>query len=226
MKQADHSPSLVEGEGPGEGGSLMRGVFVTGTDTGVGKTVVCACLARAWGADYWKPVQTGLDVDEGDTPVVARLAGLPPERLHPPAYSVGPPFSPHLAAAHAGAEITLERLTLPDSPRPIVVEGAGGALVPLNGRELMIDLMGALNLPVVVVAADRLGAINHTLLTLEGLRARHLQVAGVILIGGPFADNAEAIERHGGAPVLARLPWTDRVEPDVVADWATQIPPI
>ena len=202
----------------------MRGVFVTGTDTGVGKTVACACLARAWGADYWKPVQTGLDQDEGDTAAVAWLAGLAADRIHPPGYVFGPALSPHLAAAQAGAEIMLGRLSLPASPRPIVVEGAGGVLVPLNDRELMIDLMATLGLPVVVVAADRLGAINHALLTLEALRARSLEVAGLILTGGPFADNAEAIAARGGVAVLARLPWVDPVTPDVVADWAARMP--
>jgi malonyl-CoA O-methyltransferase len=201
----------------------VGGVFVTGTDTGVGKTVVCACLVRAWDADYWKPVQTGLDEDESDTAMVARLAGAPAARLHRPAYEFGPPVSPHLAAAKAGMEIPLERLTLPVSSRPVVVEGAGGALVPLNQHALMADLMRALALPVIVVAADRLGAINHALLSIEALRARDIPVAGVILTGGPFADNADAIARHGGAPVLARLPWTEPVDAVAVEAWAAQI---
>jgi malonyl-CoA O-methyltransferase len=202
----------------------LRGVFVTGTDTGVGKTVASTCLVRAWDADYWKPVQTGLDEDEGDTAAVARIAGVSPERLHPPAFQFGPPVSPHLAAALEGVEISLDRLALPASPRPIVVEGAGGPLVPLNPRETMVDLMRALDLPVIVVAADRLGAINHTLLAIEALRARGLEVAGVILTGGPFADNAQAITSHGRTRVLARLPWAMQVDADAVSRWAPQLP--
>jgi malonyl-CoA O-methyltransferase len=202
----------------------MRGVFVTGTDTGVGKTVASASLVRAWGADYWKPVQTGLDGEEGDTAAVAWLAGASPERLHPPAFRFGPPVSPHLAAALEGVEISLERLPLPASPQPIVVEGAGGPLVPLNPRETMIDLMRALDLPVIVVAADRLGAISHTLLAIEAVRARGLQLAGVILTGGPFADNAQAIAGHGCTRVLARLPWAMQVDADAVSRWAAQLP--
>jgi malonyl-CoA O-methyltransferase len=202
----------------------MRGVFVTGTDTGVGKTVVGACLARAWDADYWKPIQTGLDEEEGDTAVVARLAGLAPERLHAPVYAFGPPVSPHLAAAEAGTSIEIGRLSLPASPRPIVVEGAGGALVPLNAHERMVDLMAALALPVVIAAADRLGAISHTLMTLESVRARGLKVLAVILTGGPFADNAEAIVRHGGVRILARLPWVEPIGPEQVAAWAKELP--
>jgi malonyl-CoA O-methyltransferase len=202
----------------------VRGVFVTGTDTGVGKTVASACLVRAWGADYWKPVQTGLDEDEGDTAAVARLAGASRERLRLPAFQFGPPVSPHLAAALEGVEISLDRLALPASPRPIVVEGAGGPLVPLNPRETMIDLMRTLDLPVIVVAADKLGAISHTLLAIEALRARSLEVAGVMLTGGPFADNAQAIASHGRTRVLARLPWTEPVNVEVVAAWAKTLP--
>ena len=202
----------------------MRGVFVTGTDTGVGKTVVSACLVRAWGADYWKPVQTGLDEDEGDTATVAWLAELPAERLHPPAYAFGPAVSPHLAAERAGLEISLERLALPASVRPIVVEGAGGALVPLNGRAVMADLMVALGLPVIVAVADRLGAISQTLLTLEAIRARGLGVMGVVLTGGAFADNAEAIARFGRTRVLARLPHVQTIDASQVARWAAEAP--
>ena len=202
----------------------MKGVFVTGTDTGVGKTVVSACLVRAWDADYWKPVQTGLAEDEGDTATVARLAGLPPGRLHPPGYAFEAPLSPHLAAAREGASIHLDATDLPASERPIVVEGAGGPLVPLNERELMIDLMARLGLPVVLVAPNRLGAINQTLLALESLRARGLQLLGVVLMGVPFADNRAAIEAHGRVRVLAELPWAERLDADQIARWAALMP--
>lgn len=200
------------------------GVFVTGTDTGVGKTVVSACLAKAWGADYWKPVQTGLAEERGDTATVAELAGLDPGRLHPPRHAFAPPVSPHLAAAEAGARIAVDDFRLRPSERPVVVEGAGGALVPLNEDETMLDLMARLDLPVVLVAADRLGAINHTLLTLEALRARGLQVLGVVLTGGPFGDNRAAIERHGRVRILAQLPTADRVDAAQVAAWARLLP--
>ena len=201
-----------------------RGVFVTGTDTGVGKTVVSACLAKAWDADYWKPVQTGLAEEAGDTASVAALAGLALERLHPPVHEFNPPVSPHLAAEAAGARIDLESLELPTSDRPIVVEGAGGALVPLNGRETMLDLMVRLDLPVVLVAADRLGAINQTLLTLEALRARGLEVLGVVLTGEPFADNRAAIAHHGRARILAGLPHAARIDAGQIAAWASAFP--
>ena len=204
--------------------AVARGVFVTGTDTGVGKTVVSACLARAWGADYWKPVQTGLAEDEGDTATVARLAALPPDRLHPPACAFKAPLSPHLAATREGGAIRLDGLNLPASNCPIVVEGAGGPLVPLNGRELMIDLMSRLALPVIVVAPNRLGAISQTLLTLEALRARGIVVLGVVLTGAPFADNRAAIEAHGHVRVLAELPWAETLHADQIGRWSALLP--
>ena len=200
------------------------GVFVTGTDTGVGKTVVSACLVKAWGADYWKPLQTGLAEEAGDTATVTALAQAPSRRLHPPRHAFDPPVSPHLAAEKAGAAIVLDDLRLPQSARPIVVEGAGGALVPLNGRDTMLDLMARLDLPVILVVADRLGAINQALLSLEALRARGLEVLGVVLTGPAFADNRAAIERHGRARILAELSHADRIDAAQVAAWAQAMP--
>ena len=202
----------------------VRGVFVTGTDTGVGKTVVSACLARAWGGDYWKPVQTGLAEDISDTATVAVLADLPRERVHSPVHTFDPPVSPHLAAEQAGVRIALTSKDLPASERPIVVEGAGGALVPLNQDETMLDLMARLDLPVVLVAANRLGAINQTLLSIEAIRAQGLKLAGVVLTGEPFGDNAAAIERHGRVRILAQLPHAGRIDADQVARWAALMP--
>ena len=201
-----------------------RGVFVTGTDTGVGKTVVSACLAKAWGADYWKPVQTGLAEEPGDTAVVAALAELALERLHPPVHAFDPAVSPHLAADEAGVRIGLDSIELPASGRPIVVEGAGGALVPLNGRQTMLDLMARLDLPVVLVVANRLGAINQTLLTLEALRSRGLEVLGVVLTGAPFGDNRAAIERHGRVRTLAELTHADCIDADRIIAWTPLFP--
>jgi malonyl-CoA O-methyltransferase len=198
---------------------VQHGVFVVGTDTDVGKTVVAACLTRTWDADYWKPVQTGAAEDPGDTVTVARLTNLPPERLHPPAYVFAAPLSPHAAAALEGATIELGAIAPPLTERPLVVEGAGGVLVPLNDQSLMIDLVQRLGLPVVVVARSTLGTINHTLLTLEALRGRGVEVLGVVMNGPPSASNREAIERYGQVRVLAEIPWTESVTPE----WALQI---
>lgn len=181
----------------------MRGVFVTGTDTGVGKTLVSAWLARGWRAEYWKPIQTG--IAEGlDADTVARLAGVP---VHPGRWLLRAPLSPHLAARHEGVAITLDDFVLPRTARPLVVEGAGGVLVPLDeSGTTMAALMARLGLPVVVVARGGLGTINHTLLTLEALRGRGLEPAGVVLNGPLGEGNLSAIETFGRVPVLGALP--------------------
>jgi len=201
---------------------MLRGLFVTGTDTDVGKTVAAAALLHRYrdrALRYWKPVQTGIEQDD-DAREVRRLAGCP--------VTEGLRFrgavSPHLAAKWAGETITIDRLCAPALTWPPetrwIVEGAGGVLVPLNDRDLMIDLIRVLDLPVVIAARSALGTINHTLLTLEALRARSLRVAGVILIGEPDAGNRAAIERYGAVAVLGEMPVFRPLQPPAVADWA------
>jgi len=181
----------------------MRGVFVTGTDTGIGKTLVSAWLTRHWQAEYWKPVQTGA-TEDSDSATIAALA--PGARIHPPAYVFQAPLSPHAAARQEGASITLDGLKLPDTPGPLVVEGAGGILVPLNDQSLTADWVDHIGLPVLVVARSGLGTINHTLLTMEALKRRHIPILGVVMNGAPNPDNRSAIEHFGGVRVLAEIP--------------------
>ena len=204
----------------------LRGVFVTGTDTDVGKTVVAACLTAAWGASYWKPVQTGLASDPGDTATVARLTGLPPEHVIEPAYAFQAPLSPHAAAEMEQALVSLEDIRLPAVARPLVIEGAGGVLVPLNEQSVMADLIRQLSLPAILVARTMLGTINHTLLSLEALRARDIEVAGVILSGAENAGNRRAIAQFGRVRVLAEVPRLPRVDRETIADVAARIPPL
>jgi malonyl-CoA O-methyltransferase len=185
----------------------VRGVFVTGTDTGVGKTAVSAALmVRYRGARYWKPIQTG---PEDDTAEVLRLSSSPREAAYFHGARLRDPVSPHLAARHAGTRIDLPFLTadLKESAGPWIVEGAGGALVPVNESDLMVHLMERLGLPVVVVARTTLGTINHTLLTIEAVRARRLHVAGVVMVGEPDADNRAAIAEYGNVAMLGEMPW-------------------
>ncbi len=181
----------------------MTGVFVTGTDTGIGKTMVSAWLVRSWQADYWKPVQSGI-ADGCDADVVRGVA--PDAIIHPSAFMLNAPLSPDQAARLDGLAIALGDFHLPQTARPLVVEGAGGALVPLNDRHLMIDLMAHLGLPVVVVARSGLGTINHCLLTLEALQRRGLAIAGVVMSGPPNDANRQAIEHFSGVAVVAQLP--------------------
>ncbi|MEX2449413.1 MAG: dethiobiotin synthase [Rhodospirillales bacterium] len=180
------------------------GVFVTGTDTGIGKTVAAACLMRALDGDYWKPVQAGL-ADGTDTDTVKRLTGFGPERFHPSAYALSAPLSPHEAARRDKVSIRLSAFRRPRTERPLIVEGAGGVLVPLNKKSLVIDLIAKLNLPVILIARSGLGTINHTLLSLRALRSRRCAVLGVVLNGPRNAANAAAIETYGRTPVIGQL---------------------
>lgn len=193
----------------------MAGLFVAGTGTDVGKTVAAACLVRALDADYWKPVQSGL-ASGNDSAEVARLTGLSPARNHPFTYALQAPLSPHEAARLEDVAIDLDRFVLPKTTRPLVVEGAGGLLVPLNDHALMIDLIGHLGLPVVLVGLSGLGGINHALLSLEALRHRNLLVLGVVLSGPLNPVNRAAIERYGQIPVR-ELPHVDRLDAAAVA---------
>lgn len=198
------------------------GVFVTGTGTGVGKTVVSAGLASALGGDYWKPVQTGC-LEDSDTDTVTRLAALGPGRAHPPAHVYEAPLSPHEAARLEGAAIDLADFELPGTDRALVVEGAGGLLVPLNDRHTMADLISRLGLPCVLVALSGLGTINHTLLSLEALKARHIPLLGVIMNGEPNAANADAIRTFGGVPVLLEIAPLEPLDGGAVAAMGSRL---
>ena len=183
----------------------MNGIFVTGTDTGVGKSVTCAWLVRNWKGDYWKPVQSG-SRDGSDTDDVRFLARMPGDHFHPPAYRLRAPLSPHEAARQEGVEISLDALRLPATQRVLVVEGAGGVLTPLNDDLFMVDLMRHLGLPALVVARSGLGTINHTLLTLDALHQRGIPIRGVVLNGPQNSANKRAVEHYGRVKVLAELP--------------------
>ncbi len=206
---------------------MLRGLFVTGTDTGVGKTVVSAALLHRYQTRaplrYWKPIQTGTEQDD-DTAEVRRLTITAEVEILDEGVRLPRPVSPHLAASLAGHAIDLPTLTrvverYPRTDRWIV-EGAGGVLVPLNQSELMADLIRRLELAVLVVSRSSLGTINHTLLTLEGLRARSLAVAGVVMVGDVNPDNRAAIESYGQVSVVAEMPRFDHLSDDILAKWA------
>jgi dethiobiotin synthetase len=182
----------------------MKGLVVTGTDTGVGKSVVAAGLVAALGGRYWKPVQAGL-ADGTDSAVVAELA--PGALIHAEAYRLTTPCSPHQSAALDGVRIDATRLALPESAAPLVVEGAGGVLVPLRDDLLFADVMAMWGLPVVLVARTALGTINHTLLSIEALRARGLELAGVAFVGDANDESERVIGAISGVVRLGRLPW-------------------
>lgn len=191
----------------------MKGLFVTGTDTNIGKTTVSAALFHRYRQTsklcYWKPVQTGFPEDD-DTATVRTLGLCSDEEICEEGIRLARPLSPHLSAQYCGQEIEIGKLLPAENQRGScaawIVEGAGGVLVPLNKQQLMIDLIAGLGLPTLIVARSQLGTINHTLLTLSALRSRAIPVVGVVLNGELNADNRHSIELYGNVPVLGELP--------------------
>jgi dethiobiotin synthetase len=188
--------------------------FITGTDTNVGKTVVSAMLTLGLGAVYWKPIQSGLEPIT-DTDYVRRVTELDDSHFLPERFRLTQPLSPHAAAALDNVRIALTDFELPseiDKPH-LIVEGAGGLMVPLNEQDLMLDLIAKLSLPVCLVARSSLGTINHTLLSLAQLRRAELPVLGVILNGAKNQSNREAIAHYGQVPILGEVELLASVNP-------------
>jgi len=176
--------------------------FVTGTDTGIGKTLVSGMLMSALDATYWKPIQAGLD-EETDTEFVQRVSKAEPDRIIPERYRLETPMSPHAAADIDKVQIELNDFELPEyKTEHLIVEGAGGLIVPINWKETVLDVIERLNLPVLLVARSSLGTLNHTLLSLEALRNRGIEVFAVILNGEKHPSNKETIEKFGEVAVF------------------------
>ncbi len=191
----------------------MSALIVVGTDTGVGKTVFSAGLTAALGATYWKPVQSGLG-DETDTDIVQRLSGA---TVLPEAYRLNMPASPHLSAEDMGVEIDPARLRLPQVEGPLVVEGAGGLMVPLNRRTYYLDLIAKWQAPVILVARTSLGTINHTTLSLMALQTAGCGVVGVAFVGDPEPDVEQTIVQMSDIRHLGRLALVSQLSRDTVA---------
>lgn len=181
-------------------------IIITGTDTGVGKTIFSAALAGVLGAVYWKPIQAGL-AEETDSETVLRLSGLPPQSVLPEAYRLRTPASPHLAAEVDGIAIEDEPLMLPEKDGPLVVEGAGGLLVPLTRQLTYVDVFARWRAPVVLCARTTLGTINHSLLSIEALRARAIGILGIAFIGEENIESERITVEMGRIRRLGRLPY-------------------
>jgi dethiobiotin synthetase len=182
-------------------------IVVTGTDTDVGKTVFAAALAGALGSSYWKPVQAGLE-GGGDNATIGLLSGLSGGCIFPEAYRFTTPCSPHRAAELDGVSIDPGRL-IPPEATSLVIEGAGGVLVPVTRHLLFADLFAQWNLPVVLIARTGLGTINHSLLSIEALRARRLSILGIAFVGEAQEDSESSIAAIGAVKRLGRLPLLD-----------------
>lgn len=161
---------------------MPRRIFVTGIGTGIGKTIVSAVLCETLKADYWKPIQAG-NLDNSDSNVVRNLVSNTTTKVHPETYLLSQPLSPHAAAAIDRKSIDLNKIIAPSTENTLVIEGAGGLMVPLNQKDLIIDLIVLLRAEVILVSQNYLGSINHTLLSAEALKTRNIKCAGILFNG-------------------------------------------
>ena len=197
-------------------------LVICGTDTDVGKTIVSALFVQGLKASYWKPVQSGTE-GGGDRQRLIDLVGLPEERWHPEAYAFQAPVSPHWAAEREGRCLDPNQLQLPAIDGALVVETAGGLMVPLTRHWLQIQQLERWQLPVVLVARSGLGTLNHTLLSLEALRSRNIPILGLVINGPPHADNPRTLNELGEVPLLCELPPLEPLNAAALArEWQVQ----
>ncbi len=204
---------------------MSKRIFVTAIDTNVGKTIVSAILCKALGADFWKPIQCG-DLDNSDTIKVKRMTANYPGRIHPEAFALKHAVSPPSAAQKEGVEISLDEIHIPPTENNLIIEGAGGIMVPINLEHTICDLIQYLEAEVVVVSKNYLGSINHTLLTVEMLKNKGVKVHGVIMIGAENPASEQAITSISGLPVLAHIVWSNLLDMHYVDSEADRLQPI
>ncbi|MGV3510029.1 MAG: dethiobiotin synthase [Sphingobacteriaceae bacterium] len=200
----------------------MRPLFITGIGTDVGKTVVSTILVEKLKADYWKPIQSG-DLDNSDTQKVRNLVSNSESAFHAEAYRLTQPFSPHKSAAIDGIEIDLRTIKAPQTNNKLIIEGAGGIMVPLNQKEYIVDLIEMLNADVILVIKHYLGSINHTLLSIELLKSRNISVKGLIFNGDSDKDSEQAILAHSNLPVLGRIPFVKELTKEKIVDLGKEV---
>ncbi|MCC8369486.1 MAG: dethiobiotin synthase [Rickettsia endosymbiont of Oxypoda opaca] len=187
-------------------------VFITGTNTNIGKTLISGWLCLHTGYEYFKPIQTG-GYEHTDSQAISYLTG---NKIHKEVYLYQEPLSPHLAAMFENEEIDISKIKLPKA-KDLIVEGAGGLLVPINRNYLMIDLIKLFSIPVILVASSELGTINHTLLSLEALRSRDIEILGCIVSGELNQYNCDAIEYYGATKILIQFPYLPEINKEVLS---------
>lgn len=184
---------------------MNESYFITGIDTGIGKTIVSAILTEKLQADYWKPIQSG-DLAQSDSLAIESLISNTKTIIHPETYRLSQPLSPHLSAKIDGIEIELDQFKLPKTNNKLIVEGAGGLMVPLNDKDLILDLIKYLALETIVIAKNYLGSINHTLLTLNTLKQHQIKVKGIIFNGEPNLESEKYILQYSQLTSLGHIP--------------------
>lgn len=190
---------------------MKRQYFVTGIDTEIGKTVTSAVLVEYLKADYWKPVQAG-ELDFSDTHKVQSYVSNDRSVFYPETYRLNTPASPHLAAEIDDIEISLDDFQLPQTENNLIVEGAGGLMVPLNYKHMVIDLIKKLGLEVILVTKHYLGSINHTILSIKALQNLNIPIAGLIVNGAPNESSESAITKLTGVQIIGRVPEMEMVD--------------
>jgi len=182
----------------------MKKYFITGIGTEVGKTVASAIVTQALKADYWKPVQAG-ELDSSDSMKVADLIDNDKSFFHPEAYRLNQPMSPHAAAERDGVKIDVSSIEIPNTDNHLVIEGAGGLLVPLNNKDTILDLIEHLDCEVILVSRHYLGSINHTLMSIELLKQRHIPIKGILFNGNENKDTESIITKMSGIEAIGRI---------------------
>jgi dethiobiotin synthase len=198
---------------------MIEQYFITGTDTGVGKTLASAILVSLLNAYYWKPIQSGIEDEISEENKIQQLVSLSDDKILNSNYALRASLSPDQAAKLENKVIDLDTITFPSLSENLIVEGAGGVYVPVNDEQSMLDVMQKLNLPVIIVARGTLGTINHTLLTIEALRQKELDIHGVIFSGELNFQNQLAIEKWGQIKTLFHIPYFEKLNRESVQTW-------
>ncbi len=185
-------------------------IFVTGIGTNIGKTLIAAILVEAKKADYWKPIQAG-NLNDSDTLKVQALVSNDQSIFHKESYLLSQPLSPHAAAAIDSVHIELDKINMPETKKTLIIEGAGGIMVPLNEKDLVVDLIKYLNADVVLVSQNYLGSINHTLLSVEALKSRNIPILGIVFNGASVSASEEFILTYTGLKCLGRVPFMKEI---------------
>ncbi len=196
--------------------------IIAGIGTEIGKTLISAIFRQGMQADYWKPVQSG-NPEEADALFIGQMTRVPEGKIWDSSYMLSQPLSPHTAAEIDGIRISLDHIQIPLTERSLIVELAGGLMVPLNESETNLDLIAHVALPVILVSKNYLGSINHTLLSYEILKAKQIPIAGIVFNGPANASGERFILQHTGLKVLLRVPELAQINPEIIQEYAQQI---